>query len=64
MSPYHVVGALGCLAGDPRSESAMAIQPTRALQIDQQEFFDAMAEDFNITRTIMQALIHSPVATS
>jgi CRP/FNR family cyclic AMP-dependent transcriptional regulator len=64
MSPHHVVGALGLLAGDPRSESAMAIQPTRALQIDQQEFYDAMAEDFNITRAIMQALVHPPVATS
>jgi CRP/FNR family cyclic AMP-dependent transcriptional regulator len=64
MSPHHVVGALGLLAGDAQSESAMATQPTRALQIDQQEFYDAMAEDFNITRAIMQALIHSPVATS
>ena len=63
MSPHYVVGALGLLAGDPRSESAMAIQPTRALQIDQQEFYDAMAEDFNITRAIMQALIHPPIAT-
>ncbi len=63
MSPHDVVGALGLLAGDPRAESAMAIQPTRALQIDQQEFYDAMAEDFNITRAIMQALIHPPIAT-
>jgi CRP-like cAMP-binding protein len=64
MSPHQAVGALGLLAGDPHSESAMAIHPTRALQIDQQEFYDAMAEDFNITRAIMKALIHSPVATS
>jgi CRP-like cAMP-binding protein len=63
MSPHQAVGALGLLAGDPRSESAMATQQIRVLQIDQQEFYDAMAEDFNITRAIMQALIHSPVAT-
>jgi CRP-like cAMP-binding protein len=63
LSPHHVVGALGLLAGDPHSESAMATQPTRALQIDQQEFYDAMAEDFNITRAVVQALIHPPNAT-
>ena len=64
MSPHHTVGVLGLLAGDPHSESAMAIQPIRALQIEQQEFYDAMAEGFNTTRAIMQALIHSPAATS
>jgi hypothetical protein len=28
----------------------------RVLQIDQQEFYDAMADDFNLTRGILEAL--------
>jgi CRP-like cAMP-binding protein len=54
---HQVVGALAMLAGEPQPESAMATQPTRTLRIDQQEFYDAMAEDFNITRGIMSALV-------
>ncbi len=52
----QVVGALAMLANQPQPESAVATRPTRALQIDQQEFYDAMAEDFNITRGILRAL--------
>lgn len=61
IGPPHLVGTLALLADDPRCESAMALQPTRALQIDQQEFYDLMAEDFSITRAIVRALIHRPV---
>ena len=53
----QVAGALALLAGDSHRESAMATQPVRALQIDQQEFYDAMAEDFNLTRGVLRALI-------
>jgi CRP-like cAMP-binding protein len=52
----QVVGALALLAGEPHAESAVATRPTQALQIDEQEFYDAMAEDFNIAREIMRAL--------
>ncbi len=61
IGPPHLVGTLALLADDPRCESAMATQPTRALQIDQQEFYDLMAEDFSITRAILRTLIHRPV---
>jgi CRP/FNR family transcriptional regulator, cyclic AMP receptor protein len=54
----QMVGAMALLAGESHRESAMATQPLRALQIDQQELYDAMAEDFNITRAILRALIH------
>jgi CRP-like cAMP-binding protein len=54
----QIVGALELLAGECHRESAMATQPVRVLQIDQQEFYEAMAEDFNITRGILRALIH------
>ncbi len=53
----QVVGALAMLAGEHYSVTAVAIKPTRALQIDQQEFYDAMAEDFNITRGVLRALV-------
>lgn len=57
LGALQVVGALALLAGGPEPESAVATQPTRVLQIEQQEFYDAMAEDFNITRGILRALV-------
>ncbi len=57
VAPPQVVGALAVLAGGSRTETALTAQPIRALQIDQQEFYDAMAEDFNITRGILRALV-------
>ena len=56
--PGHLVGVLAVLAGESHTESAMATQPVRALQIDQQELYDAMAEDFHITRGVLRALVH------
>lgn len=54
----YVVGALALLADEPEPESAMADQPSRALRIDQQDFYEALGEDFNITRGILRALAH------
>ena len=56
---HQVVGAFALLAGETQRESAVATQPTQALQIDQQDFFEVMAEDFNITRGILRALVRS-----
>ena len=55
--PGQVVGAHGLLSGGTQTDSASALQPTQTLQIDQQDFFDVMAEDFNITRGILRALL-------
>ncbi len=52
----QVLGAVALLAGGTHAESAVAAQPTCTLQLDRQEFFDAMAEDFNVTRGVLQAL--------
>lgn len=57
VQPPHVVGGLALLAGDPHPESAMTTQPTRALQIDRQDFDEAMREDFNIARGILRTLV-------
>ncbi len=57
LGPRQVAGALAFLAAESQPESAVATQPTRVLQIDQQDFYDAMAEDFNITRGILRALV-------
>jgi CRP-like cAMP-binding protein len=62
LSPYQVVGARPLLAGDPQPLSALTTGPARALRIDQQDFYDAMAEDFNITRGILRALVGIAVA--
>jgi CRP-like cAMP-binding protein len=51
-----VAGGLSLLANEPQMESARADQPVRTLRIGQQDLYDAMAEDFNITRGILRAL--------
>ncbi|HLW78503.1 MAG TPA: cyclic nucleotide-binding domain-containing protein [Terriglobia bacterium] len=56
--PGQLVGVLALLAGESHLESALATQPVRALQIDQQDLYDAMAEDFHITRGVLRALVH------
>ena len=56
LAPPSEVGALAMLADQSQPDSARAIQLTLALQLDQQEFYDAMAEDFNLTRGILRAL--------
>jgi CRP-like cAMP-binding protein len=35
----------------------MATQPVRALRLDQEDFYDAMAEDFNLARGILRAVV-------
>lgn len=57
IGPDHLVGVQALLAADTQQETAVAATPTQALQIDQQDFFDVMAEDFNITRGILRALV-------
>jgi len=52
----QVAGALALLADQPQTEAAIASQPVRALRISQQDLFDAMSEDFGITRGILRAL--------
>jgi CRP-like cAMP-binding protein len=58
----QVVGAAALLADEPHSESAVAATHVRAIQIDQQGLFDAMAENFAITRGIVKALIREAAA--
>ena len=64
LAPPSEVGALAMLADQPQPDSARATQPTLALQLDQQEFYDAMAEDFNLTRGILRALARSAATAS
>ncbi len=64
LAPPSEVGALTLLADQPQPDSARATQPTLALQLDQQEFYDAMAEDFNLTRGILRALARSAATAS
>jgi hypothetical protein len=35
----------------------------RALRLDQEDFYDAMAEDFNLTRGILRAMVRWAAAT-
>ena len=57
LGPRQVAGLLAFLAGDSEPESALATQPVRALRLDQEDFYEAMAEDFNLTRGILRTLV-------
>jgi len=63
LGPGQVAGLPAFLAGDSEPESAMATQPVRALRLDQEDFYDAMAEDFNLTRGILQAVVRWAAGT-
>lgn len=52
----ELLGTLAALTGGIHTETATASQSTRALQIDTEDLFDALAEDFNVTRGIVKAL--------
>ncbi len=52
----QLLGTLPLLTGESYSESALAMRPVRVLQIDQQEFYDAIADDFNLARGVLRAL--------
>lgn len=56
---HELTGALPMLAGQQHQETAIATVPTRALVIDEQAFYDTVADDFNFTRGVMRALARS-----
>jgi CRP-like cAMP-binding protein len=51
-----MLGSLAVLASGSHPESAVVSQPTRALRVDREELFEAMAEDFRVARGIVKAL--------
>jgi CRP-like cAMP-binding protein len=57
LGPGQVAALLAFLAGDPDSESAITTQPVHALRLNQEDFYDAMAEDFNLTPGILRAIV-------
>ena len=57
IGPHEGVGIMAVLAGNPYPASAVATQPVQALRIDQQDFYDIMAEDFEVNRGILKALV-------
>jgi len=59
----QVAGLLAFLAGDSEPESAVATQPVRALRFDQEDFYDAMAEDFNLTRGMLRTVVRWVAST-
>ena len=58
LSEFQAAGALAVLAEQAYAETAVAIQPTQALRIGHQDFYEAIAEDINIARGILRALVH------
>jgi CRP-like cAMP-binding protein len=52
----QVAGAFSLLANQPQAETATANRPVHALRIGQQDLFDAMTEDFEVTRGILRSL--------
>ncbi len=56
LAKSQVAGAWALLADQPQAETAAASQAVDALRISQHELFDAMTEDFGVTRGILRAL--------
>ena len=63
LEPGEVAGFLACLAGDSEPESALATQHVRVLRLDQEDFYDAMADDFGLTLGILRALVRRAAGT-
>ena len=53
---HQVLGGTEALAGARHGESATVTKPTKALRLDREEFFNAMAEDFRVAQGIVKAL--------
>lgn len=57
LSEFQVAGALSVLAERAHTETAIAVRPTQALRINQQDLYEAIAEDVNIARGLLRALV-------
>ncbi len=56
LTESQIAGALALVANQPQAETAAATQMVHALRISQQDLFDAMTEDFGITKGILRSL--------
>ncbi len=57
LAPFEVAGAFALLAERVQTERASVRRPTAALKIAREDLHEAMAEDVNITRGILRALV-------
>lgn len=57
LKAYEVAGIMALLASEPYPASAVAAGAVRSLRIDQQDFYDVLAEDFGVTRGILKSLV-------
>lgn len=53
---HELAGALAMLSAQQHHEAAVALRPACALVIDEQDFYDTVADDFNLARGVMRAL--------
>jgi CRP-like cAMP-binding protein len=51
------------LAGTSQPDTALATQPARALLIGRQDFYDLMADDFNLTQGLLRMLARKAADT-
>lgn len=52
------------LAGTSQPDSALTTQSSRALLIDRQDFYDLMADDFNLTQGLLRMPARKAAGTS
>jgi CRP-like cAMP-binding protein len=57
LGEMQTVGEMALLADLAETETARACRPTVALKISHEAFYEAMAEDINVVRGILRALI-------
>ena len=56
LTSFQIAGALALVANQPQAATAAASRTVHALRISQQDLFDAMTEDFGITRGVLRSL--------
>jgi CRP-like cAMP-binding protein len=56
LAKFQVAGAFPLLANQPQAETATAKGQVHTLRIGQQDLFEAMTEDFGVTRGILRSL--------
>jgi CRP-like cAMP-binding protein len=57
VGPGESFGMLGILSGRLRSVSAVAVEPTTALAVDAEDFFDLLSNNIDIVRALFREIL-------
>lgn len=60
IGPRSSFGVLEILSGRLRRAAASAVEPTRALQIDAEDFFDLLSNNIEIVKALFREILDAP----